>query len=134
MKTRQKRIWFVVLGFISLSLAAALILSAFRKSLVFFVTPSQVAANEVAEGRNFRIGGLVEKGSLRQDADGLTSRFIVTDNTSSVHVVYKGILPDLFKEGRGCVAQGKVAGDGVFYADLVLAKHDENYMPPVIDK
>jgi len=134
MKTRHKRIWFVALGFVSLGIAAALILSAFRKNLVFFFTPSQIVAKEVPAGRNFRIGGLVEKGSLRHDADGLTSRFTLTDTTSSIHVVYKGILPDLFKEGRGCVAQGTIAGDGVFYADLVLAKHDENYMPPVIDR
>ena len=129
MKTRQKRVCFIALGLCGLSIAAALILSALKQNLVFFFSPSQVAAKEAPVGSNFRIGGLVEKGSLRRDSDGLTSRFVVTDTITSIPVVYKGILPDLFKEGRGCVAQGKVS-DGVFYADLVLAKHDENYMPP----
>jgi len=130
MKTRHKRLCFIILGLCSLGLTAALLLSAFKKNLVFFFSPSQVAAKEAPVGRNFRIGGLVEKGSLRREADGLTSRFMVTDTAASIQVVYKGILPDLFKEGRGCVAQGKVSDDGVFYADVVLAKHDENYMPP----
>ena len=130
MKTRHKRLCFIILGLCSLGLAAALLLSAFKKNLVFFFSPSQVAAKEAPVGRNFRIGGLVEKGSLRREADGLTSRFMVTDTAASIQVVYKGILPDLFKEGRGCVAQGKVSDDGVFHADVVLAKHDENYMPP----
>jgi len=130
MKTRHKRLCFIILGLCSLGLAAALLLSAFKKNLVFFFSPSQVAAKEAPVGRNFRVGGLVEKGSLRREADGLTSRFMVTDTAASIQVVYKGILPDLFKEGRGCVAQGKVSDDGVFYADVVLAKHDENYMPP----
>jgi len=130
MKTRHKRLGFIILGLCSLGLAAALLLSAFKKNLVFFFSPSQVAAKEAPVGRNFRIGGLVEKGSLRREADGLTSRFMVSDTAASIQVVYKGILPDLFKEGRGCVAQGKVSDDGVFHADVVLAKHDENYMPP----
>ena len=129
MKTRQKRVCFIALGLCGLSIAAALILSALKQNLVFFFSPSQVAAKEAPVGSNFRIGGLVEKGSLRRDSDGLTSRFVVTDTITSIPVVYKGILPDLFKEGRGCVAEGKVAPDGVFYADQVLAKHDENYMP-----
>jgi cytochrome c-type biogenesis protein CcmE len=129
MKTRQKRIWFVLLGLFSLSIGAALLLSAFKQSLVFFFTPSQIAANEAPLDRNLRIGGLVEKGSLTHEPENLTSRFLVTDTIHSIPVVYKGILPDLFKEGRGCVAQGKLV-DGVFYADVVLAKHDENYMPP----
>jgi cytochrome c-type biogenesis protein CcmE len=81
-------------------------------------------------GKTFRIGGLVQDGSLKRDNDGLTIRFTVTDTANAIPVVYKGILPDLFKEGRGCVAQGKVASDGVFYADQIMAKHDENYMPP----
>ena len=130
MKTRHKRLCFIILGLCSLGLAAALLLSAFKKNLVFFFSPSQVAAKEAPVGRNFRIGGLVEKGSLRREADGLTSRFMVTDTAASIQVVYKGILPDLFKKGRSCVAQGKVSDDGVFHADVVLAKHDENYMPP----
>jgi cytochrome c-type biogenesis protein CcmE len=130
MKTRHKRIAFIVAGLASLGIAAGLVLNAFQNNLVFFFSPSQVAAKEAPVGRNFRIGGLVEKGSMKRDADGLTVRFIVTDTASNIPVVYKGILPDLFKEGRGCVAQGKVGADGVFYADSVLAKHDENYMPP----
>jgi cytochrome c-type biogenesis protein CcmE len=130
MKTRHKRIGFIVAGLAGLAIAAALVLNAFQDNLVFFFSPSQVAAKEAPVGRNFRIGGLVENGSMKRDSDGLTVRFVVTDTASSIPVVYKGILPDLFKEGRGCVAEGKVGTDGVFHADSVLAKHDENYMPP----
>jgi len=130
MKRRHRRIIFVLLGFCSLSIAAALALNAFNKNLVFYFTPSQVTAKEAPIGRDFRLGGLVVEGSLQRDNDGLTTRFTVTDTASSLDVVYRGILPDLFKEGRGCVAQGKIAADGVFHADQVLAKHDENYMPP----
>ena len=130
MKTRHKRIGFIVAGLAGLAIAAALVLNAFQDNLVFFFSPSQVAAKEAPVGRNFRIGGLVESGSMKRDSDGLTVRFTVTDTASSIPVVYKGILPDLFKEGRGCVAEGKVGTDGVFHADSVLAKHDENYMPP----
>ncbi|PYS27432.1 MAG: cytochrome c maturation protein CcmE [Acidobacteria bacterium] len=132
MKKRHKRMGFIVVGLCSLGVAAALVLSAFNRNLVFFFTPSQVAGKEAPLGRHFRIGGLVQKGSLKRDADGLTSRFMIADAAKSIPVVYKGILPDLFKEGRGCVAEGKVAPDGVFYADQVLAKHDENYMPPEV--
>ena len=89
-----------------------------------------MAARQAPVGRTFRIGGLVQEGTLKRDPDGLTVRFTVTDTASNIPVVYKGILPDLFKEGRGCVAQGKIGTDGVFQADQVLAKHDENYMPP----
>jgi cytochrome c-type biogenesis protein CcmE len=106
------------------------VLGAFRNNLVFFFSPTQVSAKEAPVGRTFRIGGLVEEGSLKRDTDGLTIRFTVTDTANTLPVVYKGILPDLFKEGRGCVAQGKVGPDGVFYADQIMAKHDENYMPP----
>src|SRR5712691_4225094 len=130
MKTRHKRIGFIVAGLAALGIAAALVLSAFQSNLVFFFSPSQVAAKEAPIGRTFRIGGLVENDSLKRDNDGLTVRFTVTDTAKSIPIVYKGILPDLFKEGRGCVAQGRVGSDGVFYADQVLAKHDENYMPP----
>jgi len=130
MKTRHKRIGFIVAGLAGLAIAAALGLNAFQDNLVFFFSPSQVAAKEAPVGRNFRIGGLVENGSMKRDSDGLTVHFVVTDTASSIPVVYKGILPDLFKEGRGCVAEGKVGTDGVFHADSVLAKHDENYMPP----
>ena len=105
-------------------------LAAFKDNLVFFFSPTQIATKEATVGKTFRIGGLVENGSLKRDNDGLTIRFMVTDTANTIPVVYKGILPDLFKEGRGCVAQGKVGSDGVFYADQIMAKHDENYMPP----
>jgi cytochrome c-type biogenesis protein CcmE len=130
MKKRHKRIGFMIAGVAGLGIAAALALSAFRSNLVFFFSPSQVAAKEAPVGRTFRVGGLVETNSVKRDNDGLTVRFTVTDTAQSIPVVYKGILPDLFKEGKGCVAQGRVGADGVFYADQVLAKHDENYMPP----
>jgi cytochrome c-type biogenesis protein CcmE len=130
MKRRHQRIAFVFFALCSLSIAAALVLNAFNKNLVFYFTPSQVAAKEAPISRDFRLGGLVVQGSLHRDADGLTTRFTVTDTVLSIPVVYRGILPDLFKEGRGCVAQGKISTDGTFYADQVLAKHDENYMPP----
>lgn len=130
MKTRHKRLAFIAVGLSGLGIAAALVLSAFQNNIVFFFSPTQVAAKEAPVGRTFRVGGLVEKGSLKRENDGLTVRFMVTDTAQSIPVVYKGILPDLFKEGRGCVAQGKVGSDGVFYAETVLAKHDENYMPP----
>ena len=130
MKRRHKRIAFIVVGIAGLSIAAYLVASAFRNNLVFFFSPTQVAAKEAPVNRTFRIGGLVQEGTLKRDPDGLTVRFTVTDTAQSIPVVYKGILPDLFKEGRGCVAQGKLSSDGVFTAEQVLAKHDENYMPP----
>src|SRR5262245_46992960 len=130
MKRRHKRIAFIVVGLAGLGLAAYLVASAFRNNLVFFFSPTQVAAKEAPVERTFRIGGLVQDGTLKRDSDGLTVRFTVTDTAASIPVVYKGILPDLFKEGRGCVAQGKLGADGVFRAEQVLAKHDENYMPP----
>jgi cytochrome c-type biogenesis protein CcmE len=128
MKRRHKRVAFIVVGLAGLALAAFLVASAFRNNLVFFFSPTQVAAKEAPVDRTFRIGGLVQEGTLQRD--GLTVRFVVTDTAASIPVVYKGILPDLFKEGRGCVAQGKIGSDGVFQAEQVLAKHDENYMPP----
>jgi cytochrome c-type biogenesis protein CcmE len=106
------------------------VLNAFRSNLVFFFTPTQVAANEVPRDRAFRVGGLVESGSVQRDKDALTVRFRVTDTASTIPVVYTGILPDLFREGKGVVAQGKMGSDGAFHATEVLAKHDENYMPP----
>ena len=130
MKKRHKRIVFIVASVAALGLATALVLGAFRNNLVFFFSPTQVMAKEAPVGKTFRIGGLVQNGTLKRDSDGLTIRFSVTDTATSIPVVYKGILPDLFKEGRGCVAQGRVGGDGVFYADQIMAKHDENYMPP----
>ena len=130
MKKRHKRIIFIVSSLAALGLATWLVLGAFRDNLVFFFSPTQVAAKEAPVGRTFRIGGLVQDGSIKREADGLTIRFIVTDTANTIPVSYKGILPDLFKEGRGCVAQGRVGSDGVFYADTIMAKHDENYMPP----
>ena len=130
MKRRHKRIAFIFVGLAGLGVAAYLVANAFRNNLVFFFSPTQVAAKEAPINRTFRMGGLVQEGTLKRDSDGLTVRFIVTDTAANVPVVYKGILPDLFKEGRGCVAQGKIGPDGVFQADQVLAKHDENYMPP----
>jgi cytochrome c-type biogenesis protein CcmE len=130
MKRRHRRIAFVLFALCSLSIAAALVLNAFNKNLVFYFTPSEVVAKQAPVSRDFRLGGLVVQGSLRRDADGLTTRFTVSDTAVTIPVVYRGILPDLFKEGRGCVAQGKLIADGTFIADQVLAKHDENYMPP----
>ena len=130
MKRRHKRIGIILAGLVGLGIATYLVASAFRNNLVFFFSPTQVAAKEAPVNRTFRIGGLVEEGTLKRDGDGLTVRFIVTDTAASIPVVYKGILPDLFKEGRGCVAQGRLGDDGVFRAEEVLAKHDENYMPP----
>jgi len=130
MKRRHRRIAFILVGLAGLGIATYLVASAFRNNLVFFFSPTQVAAKEAPVNRTFRVGGLVQNGTLQRDDDGLTVRFIVTDTAANVPVVYKGILPDLFKEGRGCVAQGRLDAAGVFHADQVLAKHDENYMPP----
>src|SRR5687767_15310020 len=134
MKRRHKRIIFICAALAAIGLATWLVLGAFRENLVFFFSPTQVAAKEVPVNKTFRIGGLVGEGTLKKDPDGLTVRFTVTDTAHNIPVVYKGILPDLFKEGRGCVAQGKIGADGVFQADQVLAKHDENYMPPEAGK
>ena len=130
MKPRTKRIAMVVGGLAALGTAAGLILAAFQQNLVFFFTPSQVAANEAPQGKTFRIGGMVEKGSVARQPDGVTVRFTVTDTAKSIPVVYHGALPDLFREGKGVVAQGRVGANGIFTASEVLAKHDENYMPP----
>ncbi len=130
MKPRQKRLAMIAGGLVALGVAAAFVLAAFRENLVFFFTPSQVEAKEVPQGRAFRIGGLVVPGTLKRQTDGLTVQFVVTDTAKNVPVVYRGILPDLFREGKGVVTQGKLGGNGVFYASEVLAKHDENYMPP----
>ena len=115
-------------GLAALGAAAALVLTAFQENLVFFFTPSQVAAREAPTGRTFRIGGMVEKGSVKRE--GVEVRFVVTDTAKSIPVLYSGALPDLFREGKGVVAQGQLGADGVFRAREVLAKHDENYMPP----
>ena len=130
MKPRHKRIAMVTVGLAALAVVAGLILAAFQQNLVFFFTPSQVAANEAPQGKTFRIGGMVENGSVKRQPDGVTVHFIVTDTAKSIPVVFHGALPDLFREGKGVVAQGRVGTDGVFQAAEVLAKHDENYMPP----
>ena len=130
MKPRHKRLALIAGGVASVALAATLVLNAFRSNLVFFFSPSQIAAGEAPRDRAFRIGGMVVAGSLKRQPDGLTVHFTVTDTAKSVPVVYRGILPDLFREGKGVVAQGRLNADGVFRADEVLAKHDENYMPP----
>ena len=132
MKPRQKRFVLIGLGLVALAVAAVLVLNAFQSNLVFFFTPTQVANGEVPQGRSFRIGGMVENGSLTREGDGLTVHFIVTDMAKRVPVMFKGILPDLFKEGKGAVAQGQLGADGTFIASEVLAKHDENYMPPEV--
>ena len=128
MKPRHKRLAAIAVGLVALGAATALVLSAMRENLVFFFTPSQVAANEAPQGRTFRIGGMVEKGSVQRS--GVEVKFLVTDTAKTIPVVYSGALPDLFREGKGVVAQGQLGADGVFRAREVLAKHDENYMPP----
>jgi cytochrome c-type biogenesis protein CcmE len=128
MKPRHKRMAAIALGVVALGVATALVLTAFQKNLVFFFTPSQVAANEAPSGRTFRIGGMVVAGSVKRE--GVEVRFAVTDTAKTIPVVYRGALPDLFREGKGVVAQGELGHDGVFRAREVLAKHDENYMPP----
>ncbi|MEI7917615.1 MAG: cytochrome c maturation protein CcmE [Methylophilaceae bacterium] len=130
MKSRYKRAAFIVTGLVAIAIAATLVLNAFRSNLVFFFTPTQVFKGEAPKNISFRIGGLVEQGSLKRSADTLENQFVVTDTIKRINVVYTGILPDLFREGKGVVAQGKLNQDGVFHADNVLAKHDENYMPP----
>jgi cytochrome c-type biogenesis protein CcmE len=129
-KPRHKRIAFIVVGVAALGIVTALVLRAFNENLVFFFTPSQVVAHEAPQGRTFRIGGMVEKGSVKRQADGVTVQFLVTDTAKTIPVSYRGPLPDLFREGKGVVAQGQLGADGVFRASEVLAKHDENYMPP----
>jgi cytochrome c-type biogenesis protein CcmE len=130
MKPRHKRFALIAAGVAALGIAAYLVLGAFEKNLVFFFTPSQVAANEAPRERTFRIGGMVETGSVKRQPDGVSVQFKVTDTAKTMPVVYKGVLPDLFREGKGVVAQGRIGADGVFVASEVLAKHDENYMPP----
>lgn len=132
MKTRHKRLALVVGGLAAVTIVAVLIFRAFNSNMLFFFSPSDVIAHKAPMERSFRLGGLVEKGSLQRENDGLTVHFVVTDNAESIRVKYVGILPDLFREGQGVVAQGKLTGEGMFVADQVLAKHDENYMPPEV--
>ena len=130
MKARHKRFGLIAAGLALLVIAVVLIAKSFNSNLVFFFTPTQVEAGEAPKTGSFRIGGMVEEGSLKRLPDGLRVAFNVTDTAKTMPVIYKGILPDLFKEGKGVVAQGKLGANGTFEADNVLAKHDENYMPP----
>jgi cytochrome c-type biogenesis protein CcmE len=127
MKPRQKRFAFILVGIALLGSAVGLILYALQDNVSLYFTPTQVFNNEAPQERNFRIGGLVVVGSLKRELDGLTIHFDVTDTFKTMHVTYKGILPDLFKEGKGVVAHGKLEGGNTFIADEILAKHDENY-------
>lgn len=130
MKPRRKRLLWVLAGVALVGLAVTLVLRALDANVMFFYSPSQIHAGEAPQGAAFRIGGLVEVGSLQRSADGLQVQFMVTDEVQRVPVRYQGLLPDLFREGKGVVASGKLQADGVFEASEVLAKHDENYMPP----
>lgn len=130
MKPRQKRLVFILAGITIVAAAVGLVLYALKNNVSLFFTPTQVYNKEAPQARSFRIGGLVVDGSLKRERDGLTVHFDVTDTQKTIPVTYKGILPDLFKEGKGVVAQGKLQADNVFYAEEVLAKHDENYVAP----
>lgn len=132
MKPRQKRLAFVGLAILGIGAASALALTALQSNISYFFSPSQVLAKEAPPDRVFRLGGLVSEGTVARQPDGLTVRFDVTDNAETVKVAYTGILPDLFSEGKGVVTKGKLGPDGIFYADEVLAKHDEEYLPPEV--
>ncbi|MGD8569322.1 MAG: cytochrome c maturation protein CcmE [Gammaproteobacteria bacterium] len=132
MKARHKRAIFIVAGLAGLAVAIGLVANAFNQNLVFFFSPSDVQAKQAPINKAFRLGGLVQEGSLRREDDGLTVHFMVTDNAHTIPVTFTGILPDLFREGQGVVAQGKLTEGGTFMAKEVLAKHDESYMPPEV--
>ena len=132
MKRKHRRLSVVVLAMLGLGGAAALVLTALEDNIVFFYSPTQVAEKAPDPGRRLRIGGLVKEESLRRLEDGVTQAFVVTDMANDLKVTYRGVLPDLFREGQGIVAGGRLGSDGVFVADEVLAKHDENYMPPEV--
>jgi cytochrome c-type biogenesis protein CcmE len=134
MKTRQKRLLFVAVGLIGLAVASIMVLKALKGNLAYFFSPTQVVSKEAPIGTNLRLGGLVKEGSLQREDDGLTVHFMVTDMVETVPVVYTGILPDLFREGQGVVAQGRLSPDGTFHAEEVLAKHDATYMPPEVSE
>jgi cytochrome c-type biogenesis protein CcmE len=129
-KRKHKRLTFVALAMVLLGAAAALMLSAFKENIVFFYSPTDVVGKHIADGRRIRVGGLVEEGSVKKEPDAVVS-FRVTDMATAVPVRYKGLLPDLFREGQGIVAEGRLE-KGTFMADEVLAKHDEKYMPPEV--
>ena len=128
MTPRRRKLVFILAALAAAGAVTALVLNAFRSNLVFFYSPSQIQAGEAPAQRSFRLGGLVQAGSLKRE--GVEVSFLVTDTARAIPVRFRGILPDLFKEGKGVVAQGRLGTDGVFAADEVLAKHDENYMPP----
>ena len=130
MKSRHKKLALIGGALAIVGIIAALVLNALNSNIALYISPTDVAAGKAPAGKPFRIGGLVKEGSLAREADGVTIRFIVTDTDKDITVNYKGILPDLFKEGKGVVAQGKLTENGTFTASEVLAKHDENYMPP----
>ena len=132
MKPRQRRMGLVGLILLGVALAVGLALQAFRENMLFFYSPSQVQAGEAPAGREFRLGGLVEKGSMQREEGQLEVRFNVADNQTRMTVYYNGVLPDLFREGQGVIAKGSLQPDGSFRATEVLAKHDENYMPPEV--
>jgi cytochrome c-type biogenesis protein CcmE len=131
MTRKQRRGIVIVVGLALIGLAATLVLSALKTQVTFFMSPSDVEKNKPAPGTRFRLGGLVKEGSVKREADAVTA-FTVTDNAGNLSVTYRGILPDLFRDGQGVVAEGKMGPDGVFVADTVLAKHDEKYMPPEV--
>lgn len=130
MTPRKKRLAWILLGVSLVAAAVGLVLFALKNNISLYFTPTQVHHNEAPQGRKFRIGGLVEEGSVQREEDGVTVRFNITDTAEKITVIYKGILPDLFKEGKGVVALGKLEEGNLFRAEEVLAKHDENYMPP----
>jgi cytochrome c-type biogenesis protein CcmE len=130
MKSRYKKLSLIAVALVGLAGATSLVLNAFQSNLVFFFSPTDVYQGKAPVDRVFRIGGLVMEGSVKRQPDGLTTSFVVTDTARLIPAVYTGILPDLFAEGKGVVADGKLGSDGLFTANRVLAKHDENYMPP----
>jgi len=130
MKSRHKKLALIGGALAIIGIIAALVLNALNSNIALYITPTDVAAGKAPQGKVFRIGGLVKDGSIKRQADGVTIAFVMTDTEKDITVNYKGILPDLFKEGKGAVAQGKMNAEGSFTANEVLAKHDENYMPP----
>lgn len=134
MTPKRKRLWLVVGSLAVLGFAATLVLTALNDNIVFFYSPTQMVEKQIPPERRFRMGGLVEAGSVTKSPDGQVTSFRVTDTNKTVGVVYRGLLPDLFREGQGVVAEGSLGSDGVFVAREILAKHDENYMPPEVAK
>ncbi len=132
MNKRSRRKLLVATVIFGVAIATVLALTAFEENLLYFYSPTQIHAGEAPQNRSFRVGGLVVDGSVRREEGGLAVQFDLTDNAKVIPVTYTGILPDLFREGQGIVAMGRLNSDGLFVADEVLAKHDENYMPPEV--